>query len=97
LFPRIRGRHAYRCRSCRARFYGAGAAASRSRFREFWRRRHGAGRGSRRLRRRLLEAVVFFLMLVVFYVLLRFLILTIETAPSKESGSAPHFDAITMA
>ena len=99
LFPRIRGRQAFRCRSCRARFHGAAEAApaaSRSRSGGLFRgHRHGPGRGSKRLRRRVLEIAIFLLMLVVFYLFLRYL--TRETIPAGESGLAPHWSAISLA
>ena len=98
LFLRIRGRHAYRCRSCRTRFHGkeGAAPAHRSRSGGFRRKlRHGGERISKRLRRRLVEVAIFLLMLVVFYLFLRYL--TRETTPSENSGSVPHFSAISMA
>ena len=49
---------------------------------------------SKRLRRRLIEAAIFLLMLVVFYLFLRYL--TRETTPSEESGSVPRYSAALM-
>ena len=94
LIPRMHGQQAYRCKKCRIRFQGAaGAAGSRGGFFQ-WRRRHGSSRGSRRRALRLVQAVIFLLMLFVFYLFLRYL--TDEKSPSPDSR-APRWSTISQA
>ena len=97
LFSWIRGRHAYRCRSCRALFYGReGAAPVHRRSGGLRRKLRHKGEGiSKSLRRRLIEVSIFLLLLVVFYMFLRYL--TRETMPAEQSRATSGLSEISIA
>ena len=85
---KLMGRHAYRCRSCRARFHSAEsleASTPASRDSGTPRHQHKNRHLGKTLRRRLLEVAVFVVMLVIFLVFLRYL--TREQSPASEPQS----------
>ncbi len=94
-FSWMRGRHAYRCRNCQTRFYGReGASPARRKSGSFRRKLWRKGGGiPKTLRRRLIEVGIFLLLLVVFYLFLRYL--TRETIPAEDSRSVPVFSGIS--
>jgi hypothetical protein len=76
------GRKPYRCRDCRTRFYRTDSAAvSRSSRRQARSEKRRAVHFSTRLRRKVLQAAVFLLMLLIFLVFLRYI--TQERYPSS--------------
>lgn len=82
------GRIAYRCRKCRNRFYADNDGTPvQHRPRS---RNSGPKRGTRRLRRWMVEAAIFAIMLLLFLVFLRYV--TREPSPSPQ-GSRTLFDS----
>lgn len=82
IFESKLGREAYRCRKCRHRFYanlepGAASGAKRTTSKS----KHEVRRGTRRVRPWMVETAIFVIMLLLFYVFLRYL--TREPATSE--------------
>ena len=80
LFRATTGREAFRCRRCHERFYATGSESAtvilQRRFRK---------RGSKRVQRLLLQAVIGVVLLLIFYVFLHYL--TREPSPANDSGA----------
>jgi hypothetical protein len=88
LLPLLHGRHAYRCRACRRRFYGANGSAESSEqlARALKNGDSHAGvkkRRSKRVRPWILQAAVFAVMLLLFLVFLRYMV---REQPASETG-----------
>jgi ribosomal protein L37AE/L43A len=77
-------RQPYRCRKCRHRFYGAGSAAASDAVSKRSHKRESK-RGMRRLRHWMLEAAIFAVLLLLFFVFLKYL--TREPPASPEGSS----------
>jgi len=77
------GRRALRCRKCRHRFYvteGEGGLRNL----KLPSRKHGTHRGRKRLRRWMIEAVIFAIMLLLFWIFLRYVT---SEPPAHQEGS----------
>jgi len=94
MFQALRGRRAFRCRSCRFRFHRTEAARGTPApgTKRKASRHHLVKRGRRRIRPWMVEIAIFALLLPIFFTFLRYL--TREPAASQEGGQA-WFDSCT--
>jgi len=88
---RLRSQRAWRCRECRLRFYATGDGDNHSE----GRKRRAGKRGSKRLKRMLVQTIIGVILLLLFYVFLRYL--TREPSVNSDSGqlATPHFHVET--